>query len=230
MRGHRQASAPALPEELWPLARSCGGENVAQPSVSVLVWRSRRRRRAATAPGKRSIAAARKTPRASLSVPARCVTILKHMGKLPKTRHLTAPPAVASESVPDLKFQDKHRSEGSVSPPAYGRSQRLGPMVKVLFARPATNRAGSTNDWSKPRSGSPGWLYNLAPVLGIFTSVDAASFGGGLRLGWLNAVTADLSVTIAQGEGLLGTTALPGLLSQGPRKNTRFFFILSARL
>jgi hemolysin activation/secretion protein len=76
-----------------------------------------------------------------------------------------------------------------------------------------------------------GWLHNLAPVPGTFTSVDAASFGGGLRLGWLNAVTADLTVTqVAQGEGLLGTTALPGLLAQGPRKNTRFFFILGARL
>jgi hemolysin activation/secretion protein len=76
-----------------------------------------------------------------------------------------------------------------------------------------------------------GWLHNLAPVPGTFTSVDAASFGGGLRLGWLNAVTADLSVTqVAQGQGLLGTTALPSALSVGPRRNTRFFFILSARL
>jgi hemolysin activation/secretion protein len=76
-----------------------------------------------------------------------------------------------------------------------------------------------------------GWLHNLAPVPGTFKSVDAASFGAGLRLGWLNAVTADLSVTqVAQGQGLVGTTALPGLLEQGPRKNTRFFFILSARL
>src|SRR5437762_11815175 len=40
-----------------------------------------------------------------------------------------------------------------------------------------------------------GWLHNLAPVPGTFTSVDAASFGAGLRLGWLNAVTADLTVT-----------------------------------
>jgi hemolysin activation/secretion protein len=76
-----------------------------------------------------------------------------------------------------------------------------------------------------------GWLHNLAPVLGTFTSVDAASFGGGLRLGWLNAVTADLTVTqVAQGEGLVGTTALPGVLSAGPQKNMRFFFILGARL
>jgi len=75
-----------------------------------------------------------------------------------------------------------------------------------------------------------GWLHNLAPVPGTFTTVDAASFGAGLRLGWLNAVTADLTVTqVAQGEGLVGTSAVPGIVT-GPRKNTRFFFILSARL
>jgi hemolysin activation/secretion protein len=76
-----------------------------------------------------------------------------------------------------------------------------------------------------------GWLHNLAPVPGTFTSVDAASLGAGLRLGWLNSYFADLSIAqVAQGQGLLGTTALPGLLEAGPRKNTRFFFILSARL
>jgi hypothetical protein len=51
--------------------------------------------------------------------------------------------------------------------------------------------------------------------------------------GWMNAITADLSVAqVAQGQGLLGTTAVPGLLQTGPRKNTRFFFILilNARL
>jgi hemolysin activation/secretion protein len=75
-----------------------------------------------------------------------------------------------------------------------------------------------------------GWLHNLAPVPGTFTSVDAASFGAGLRLGWMNAVTADLTVTqVAQGEGLVGTSAVPGIVT-GPRKNTRFFFILSSRL
>jgi hemolysin activation/secretion protein len=75
-----------------------------------------------------------------------------------------------------------------------------------------------------------GYLHNLAPVPGTFTSVDAASFGAGLRLGWLNAVTADLTVTqVAQGEGLIGTSAVPGIVT-GPRKNTRFFFILSSRL
>jgi hemolysin activation/secretion protein len=76
-----------------------------------------------------------------------------------------------------------------------------------------------------------GWLHNLAPVPGTFTSVDAASLGAGLRLGWLNSYFADLSIAqVAQGQGLLGTTALPSLLEAGPRKNTRFFFILSARL
>src|SRR2546430_6967496 len=75
-----------------------------------------------------------------------------------------------------------------------------------------------------------GWLHNLAPVLGTFTSVDAASFGGWLRLGWLNAVTADLTVTqVAQGQGLVGTSAVPGLVAR-PRENTRVFFILGAPL
>jgi len=72
---------------------------------------------------------------------------------------------------------------------------------------------------------------HFAPVLGTFKSVDAASLGAGLRLGWLNAITADLSVAqVAQGQGLLGTGAVPELLQTGPRKNTRFFFILTARL
>jgi hemolysin activation/secretion protein len=76
-----------------------------------------------------------------------------------------------------------------------------------------------------------GWLHNIAPVPGTFSNVDAASLGAGLRLGWLNAITADLSIAqVAQGEGLLGTGAVPGLLQAGPRKNTRFFFILTARL
>jgi hemolysin activation/secretion protein len=76
-----------------------------------------------------------------------------------------------------------------------------------------------------------GWLHNIAPVPGTFANVDAASVGAGLRLGWLNAITADLSVAQAvQGTGLLNTGPVPGLLETGPRKNTRFFFILSARL
>jgi hypothetical protein len=45
-------------------------------------------------------------------------------------------------------------------------------------------------------------------VFGHINGVDAASFGGGLRLGWLNAVTADLSVTqVAQGQGLCSAQA-----------------------
>jgi hemolysin activation/secretion protein len=76
-----------------------------------------------------------------------------------------------------------------------------------------------------------GWLHNIAPVLGTFKQVDAASLGAGLRLGWLNAITADLSVAqVAQGAGLLGTGTVPELLQTGPRKNTRFFFILTSRL
>jgi hemolysin activation/secretion protein len=77
-----------------------------------------------------------------------------------------------------------------------------------------------------------GWLHNIAPVPGTFENVDAASIGAGLRLGWLNAITADLSAAqIAQGQGLIGTSALPpGILEPGPRRNTRFFFILTARL
>src|SRR4051794_37054440 len=80
-------------------------------------------------------------------------------------------------------------------------------------------------------AGFYGLLHNLAPVLGTFKTVDAASLGAGLRLGWLNAIIADLSIAhVAQGQGLLGTGAVPGLLQTGPRKNTRFFFILTARL
>ena len=57
------------------------------------------------------------------------------------------------------------------------------------------------------------------------------SLGAGLRLGWPNAITADLSVAqVAQGQGLLGTGAVPELLQTGPRKNTRFFFILTSQL
>jgi len=35
---------------------------------------------------------------------------------------------------------------------------------------------------------------------------------------------------VIQGEGLTGTNAVPQGLDQGVRKNTRFFFILGARL
>ena len=75
---------------------------------------------------------------------------------------------------------------------------------------------------------------------GIVRSITVAFFTGlgntqlvdePLRAGWLNAITADLSVAqVAQGQGLLGTGAVPELLQTGPRKNTRFFFILTSRL
>lgn len=75
-----------------------------------------------------------------------------------------------------------------------------------------------------------GWLHNIAPVVGTPRYVDAASMGAGLRLGWLNSLTADLSITqVLQGQGVTGTQPVPGL-DQGVRRDTRFFFILGARL
>jgi hemolysin activation/secretion protein len=76
-----------------------------------------------------------------------------------------------------------------------------------------------------------GWLHNIAPVLGTFNTVDAASLGAGVRLGWFNSITADFTATqVAQGQGLIGTGAVPAAPGQGVRRNTRFFFILGARL
>jgi hemolysin activation/secretion protein len=59
-----------------------------------------------------------------------------------------------------------------------------------------------------------GWLHNLAPDVGTPTNMIAASVGGGLRLGWLNIFTADLSAAKAV---------------EGPRDDWRFFFILAAK-
>ena len=59
-----------------------------------------------------------------------------------------------------------------------------------------------------------GWLHNLAPDVGTPVNMDAASVGGGLRLGWLNVFTADLSAAKAV---------------EGPRNDWRFFFILTAK-
>jgi len=59
-----------------------------------------------------------------------------------------------------------------------------------------------------------GWLHNLAPDVGTPRNFKAASAGGGLRLGWWNAVSADLSAAKAV---------------EGPRNDWRFFFILSAK-
>jgi hemolysin activation/secretion protein len=56
--------------------------------------------------------------------------------------------------------------------------------------------------------------HNVAPVLGPTLAVDATSVGGGLRLGWLSFVTADLSVAKAV---------------EGPRDDWRFFFALTGR-
>jgi hemolysin activation/secretion protein len=57
------------------------------------------------------------------------------------------------------------------------------------------------------------WLHNIAPDPGIAQNVNAASAGGGLRLGWLNTVTADLFAVKA---------------IEGPRDNWWFRFIVTA--
>jgi hemolysin activation/secretion protein len=59
-----------------------------------------------------------------------------------------------------------------------------------------------------------GWLHNLAPDVGTPRNMKAASAGGGLRIGWLNMFTADLSADKAV---------------EGPRNDWRFFFVLSAK-
>ena len=59
-----------------------------------------------------------------------------------------------------------------------------------------------------------GWLHNIAPVLPTAASVNGASVGGGLRLGWRSVVTADLSVAKAVA---------------GPSDAWRFFLILTGR-
>jgi hemolysin activation/secretion protein len=59
-----------------------------------------------------------------------------------------------------------------------------------------------------------GWLHNLAPDVGTPSNFKAASVGGGLRLGWWNALSADLSAAKAV---------------EGPRNDWRFFFILAAK-
>jgi hemolysin activation/secretion protein len=56
--------------------------------------------------------------------------------------------------------------------------------------------------------------HNVAPLLGPSLAVDATSVGGGLRLGWLSYVTADLSLAKA---------------IEGPRDDWRFFFVLTGR-
>jgi hemolysin activation/secretion protein len=58
-----------------------------------------------------------------------------------------------------------------------------------------------------------GQLYTRDASLGTPAVQDAASVGGGIRLGWFNHVDADLSVAKA---------------IEGPRNDERFFFILTA--
>jgi hemolysin activation/secretion protein len=63
-------------------------------------------------------------------------------------------------------------------------------------------------DWGKV------FNHNAAPNFGTPASVDGASVGGGVRLGWLSMVSADLSAAKA---------------IEGPRDDWRFFFILTGR-
>jgi hemolysin activation/secretion protein len=56
--------------------------------------------------------------------------------------------------------------------------------------------------------------HNIAPLPATFGGVDAASVGGGIRLGWLSYLTADLSLAKA---------------IEGPRDDWRFFFIVTGR-
>jgi len=75
-----------------------------------------------------------------------------------------------------------------------------------------------------------GWLHNIAPVPGTLRNVNAASAGAGIRLGWFNSLTADLSVATAiQGYDLTGTQPVPGQFV-GANPRTRFFFIVTGRL
>ncbi|HXF87790.1 MAG TPA: POTRA domain-containing protein [Xanthobacteraceae bacterium] len=59
-----------------------------------------------------------------------------------------------------------------------------------------------------------GWLHTITPAVGTPQRVEAASAGGGLRLGWLQYGTADL--TVAKG-------------IEGPRHDWRFFFAVTVR-
>ena len=56
--------------------------------------------------------------------------------------------------------------------------------------------------------------HNIAQLSAASGGVDAASVGGGIRLGWQSYLTADLSLAKA---------------IDGPRDDTRFFFILTGR-
>jgi hypothetical protein len=144
----------------------------------------------------------------------------KRLGDLPLPNLLHIPPAAFRVDVPRLasKWSSVRLQRRRQSP---CRKARFPDCSRIL--RPQSPRLERVRL-------CPSSLH-FAAVLGTFKSVDAASLGAGLRLGWLNAITADLSIAqVAQGQGLLGTGAVPELLQTGPRRNTRFFFILTARL
>src|SRR5215468_7741128 len=67
-----------------------------------------------------------------------------------------------------------------------------------------------------------GWLHNLAPVTGAPVNLDAASVGGGIRLGWQPPPFAPY--------GGFSTDLSVGKAIDGPRNDWRFFFIVTGRL
>ncbi len=80
------------------------------------------------------------------------------------------------------------------------------PMMAMMPQQLTQTQLYGFTDW--------GTLHNLAPDVGTPRNMNAASAGGGLRLGWLNMFTADLSADKAV---------------EGPRNDWRFFFVLSAK-
>ena len=59
-----------------------------------------------------------------------------------------------------------------------------------------------------------GQLFNRVPGAGFASWTHAASAGGGVRLGWLTSVSADLTMAKA---------------IDGPRDDTRFFFAVTGK-
>jgi hypothetical protein len=59
-----------------------------------------------------------------------------------------------------------------------------------------------------------GKVFTIDPSFGVPSSIEGASAGGGLRLGWTPQFVADLSAAKA---------------IEGPRNDWRFFFILTAK-
>ena len=80
-------------------------------------------------------------------------------------------------------------------------------LMPSFLAKPLTQvQLYGFSDW--------GSLHNLAPDVLTPRNLNAASAGGGLRLGWFDLFTADLSADKAV---------------EGPRNDWRFFFVLSAK-